>query len=171
MAGFSHDQGMTIEHSISHKVSDIEAFGQTFNMLMNLSKYLDTAANSVLGGNLGMEETKALVSRAGMIYAELRDTILELITDDGTKAQSAAMLRPLHAEMDVLEAALVVDQSHCWLETSIRRGAFSHRVKLLDLQLGLEEAAANAQLSEQREKVEFFEKRGNDHKNSNGAYV
>lgn len=162
---------MTIEHSISHKVSDIEAFGQTFNMLMNLSKYLDTAANSVLGGNLDMSETKALVSRAGMIYAELRGTILELITDEGTKAQTGAMLRPLLTDMDVLEAALVVDQSHCWLETSIRRGAFSHRVKLLDLQLGLEEAAASAQLGEQREKAELFEKRSGDHKNGNGAYV
>jgi hypothetical protein len=162
---------MTIEHSISHKVSDIEAFGQTLSMLMHLSKYLDTAANSVLGGNLVMTETKALVARAGTIYTELRGTILELITDKDTKAQSTAMLRPLHAEMDVLEAALVVDQSHCWLETSIRRGTFSHRVKILDLQLGLEEAAANAQLSEQRGKVEFFEKRGNDHKNGNGAYV
>jgi len=162
---------MTIEHSISHKVSDIEAFGQTLNLLMNLSKYLDTVANSVLGGTLSIDATKAFVSRVGMIYAELRAKILELTTDEDARAEGEAMLRPLHAEMDVLEVALVVDQSHCWLETSIRRGAFSHRVKLLGLQLGLEEAAANAQLSEQREKMELFEKRGADHKNSNGAYV
>jgi len=162
---------MTIDKSISQKVSDIEGFGQAFNMMMNLSKYLDTAANAVLGGTLTKDEAKLFVGRACSIYTELRGEILDLITDPQIQSECATKLRKLEGVDDVLEAALVVDQSHCWLETSIRHGAFSHRMKLLDLQLGLEEAAANAQLSEQREKVELFEKRSAGSKSIGGTYV
>jgi len=171
----NHPQGSArssiSQQSISQKVSDIEAFGQAFNMMMNLSKYLDTAANSVLSGNLEMTTTGPLVRRAASIYDDLRDTILGLILDDDIRRNGERMLRKLEGEADVLEAALILDQSHCWLETSVRHGAFSHRVKLLDLQLGLEEAAANAQLSEQREKAELFEKRGTSGKSLGGTYV
>lgn len=162
---------MTIEDSISHKVSDIESFGQAFNMMLNLSKYLDTAANAVLGGTLDKDDTKFFVERARSIYTELRGEILDLITDQQIRSECSTKLRELEGVGDILEAALVVDQSHCWLETSLRHGAFSHRMKLLDLQLGLEEAAANAQLSEQREKVELFEKRSSGTKSAGGTYV
>jgi len=173
--GMNHPQGSSrssiSQQSISQKVSDIEAFGQAFNMMMNLSKYLDTAANSVLGGTLEITATAPFVRRAASIYAELRGTILGLILDEDIRSNGETMLRKLEGDVDVLEAALILDQSHCWLETSVRHGAFSHRVKLLDLQLGLEEAAANAQLSEQREKAELFEKRGTGGKNVGGTYV
>lgn len=82
------------------------------------------------------------------------------------------MLREVNDDADLLEVALVADQAHMWLETSIRHGAFEHRMKLISIQLGLEEAAASAQLSEQREKVAIFEKRSNGTKDhSGGTYV
>lgn len=159
--------------SLTEHVKDLEAFGQAFSLLMNLSKYLDMAGNSVMAGTLRPEDGRAFAQRAGSIYAELRGELLGLINDGTWSEVGHRMLRPLQGEVDLLEAALVVDQSHMWLETSIRRGAFQHRVKLLNLQLGLEEAAANAQLGEQLEKAQVFEKRnGAGSKNlGGGTYV
>ena len=151
------------------KVSDIETFGQAFNLLMNLSKYLDMAANSVMAGTLDIKSGEAFVRRAVDVYTDLRSTILDLIVDDNWATAGMAMLRPMEEVADILEAALVADQSHTWLETSIRRGAFEHRVKLLDMQLGLEQAAASAQLGEQLEKAQVFEKRHASNKNGGGG--
>jgi hypothetical protein len=155
--------------SLTDSVSDLETFGQAVNLLMNLSKYLDMAANSVMAGTLDVKSGEAFVRRAVDVYTDLRSTILDLIVDDIWATAGMTMLRPMEEVADILEAALVADQSHTWLETSIRRGAFEHRVKLLDMQLGLEQAAASAQLGEQLEKAQVFEKRHASNKNSGGG--
>lgn len=171
LEGMEHTENFPTE-TLADKVADVEAFGQAFSLLTNLSKYLDMAANAVLAGTLDREQGAAFVRRAGEVYADLREEILNLIEDGDWRVAGGARMRPLEGVEDLLEAALVVDQSHIWLETSIRRGAFTHRVKLLGLQLGLEEAAANAQLGEQREKAQTFEKRHNQPKEvGGGAYV
>jgi hypothetical protein len=163
---------MPVDGPISEKISNIEAFGQTLNLLMNLSRYLDIAANSVMAGTLNEKDRERFSKRAGQIYSELRTDILEMIQDDAYLKEGERMLRALEEESDLLEMALVVDQAHGWLETSIRHGAFGHRMKLLNIQLGLEEAAANAQLGEQREKAQVFEDRlSGKGKGSIGNYV
>jgi hypothetical protein len=149
----------TPPNAIEDKVVDIETFGQCYGLMLNLSRYLDNVAGGVLAGSIEIDAAAPFVKRAAGIYEDLRQQLVAQITDDELAAAASEMLRPLDADETVLEAALVVDQSQSWIDSTLKHGSFSHRIKLLGLQFGLEAAATTAQLGEQREKAESFQGR------------
>lgn len=147
-------------NSMIGKISDPEAFGQVVSLMTNLSRYLDMVANAVLSGNAA-PSVDAFTTRAVSIYEELRGRLIGFIIDEDLKAQAKEMLRSMANTTDPIEAALVADQAQLWVETTLRYGAFSHRMNLMSMQIGLETAAVSAQLHEQREKAMTFEHRMN----------
>jgi hypothetical protein len=153
------------------QIIDLETFGQSHHLLMNLSRYLDNAAAAVLAGSVAPASVAAFVRRAVALYGDLRERILALAGDGDFAARCSEMLRPLDGVEDPIEAALIADQAHTFLETALRDGAFTHRMQMLSLQLGLETAAASAQLGEQREKAQVFEHRLAEPKGSTGTYL
>lgn len=171
-AGWWTVWGMEMNQPLFEQVSDIERLGQVHTLLTGLSKYLDTAASATFGGTLDGKAAEAFTARSILIYRELRSEILDLIMEGPAREQAATMLRDVGDAADLLEVALIADQAHMWLESGIRHGTFEHRIRLISVQLGLEEAAANAQLSEQRERAAIFEKRSNKPKdNTGGTYM
>lgn len=146
--------------SMLEKISNPEAFGQVVSLLTNLSRYLDMVANAVLSGNAS-NSVAPFTNRAVSIYEELRAKLIGFIVDDDLRTSAAAMLRTMDGVVDPIEAALVADQAQLWVETTLRYGAFSHKMNLISMQIGLEEAAVSAQLHEQREKALTFEHRIN----------
>jgi hypothetical protein len=146
---------MNDEHGIdfSDCIGDLEVFGRTYGLLVNLSRYLDNVAGGVVAGTVDGASVQPFADQAVVIYTDLRRVLLDQITDDSLAAAAGEMLRPLSSGVGVLEAALVADQSQAWVDATIRPGVFARRIKLAAMQLGLEEVATSAQLGEQSAKA------------------
>jgi hypothetical protein len=159
------------ERKFEDMVSNIEEFGQAYTLMVNLSRYLDMVSSSVMAGNISDSGVLPFVRKAREVYGELRTMILTEISDDQLRGRAERMFRGLDGVENVLEAALIVDQAQAWLESELKHGAFTHRMNMMSLQLGLETAATNAQLGEQLEKAKVFESRTDRGGMHTGNYV
>jgi len=156
---------------IENNVVDLEHFGQLFSLMTNLSRYVDTAAGAVLAGTTTEDAIRSFGQRSVSMYTSLRSDILESISDEQLRRAGELRMLNIDPDCNVVEAAVVIDQAHVWLETTIRHGAFKHRVDLISMQLGVEAAAVSVQLGEQREKALVFENRLNGSDKVPGTYL
>jgi hypothetical protein len=149
--------GMDLTHldasaPIADRVVDLENYGRLYNLLMGLSRYVDNIAGGLLAGNVAHGDVATFVGCAAKVYNDLRDEIVGEFK--GAEDQDLARRRMQHLDADdVFATALLIDQSQLWMSSTMSSGSFADRIRITNMQFGIEAATTTQQFGELRNKI------------------
>ena len=135
---------------LEERISDIPRMTSAFSLLAGLSKYADTAASAIMRGRMKNSDLSGFMMELEEAYPSIRTEIIESLKDDSDKARAALRMRELPAGKDVIRAALVLDQSHTFIQSLVSGDSIAAQMRLSALRLELEEVATNDQLDQER---------------------